>query len=123
MEKRIALILVVAAAAGVFVLKNQSLPHVPFLSSEPSPEETHADGPQEFHFSQLLPKYRFSGELQRNWSIEFVPGSQAINIYNPESEGSSPLEQSQIFIRYFEASTFQTLSTVTVLKSEKVFIM
>jgi murein DD-endopeptidase MepM/ murein hydrolase activator NlpD len=58
--------------------------------------------------------HRWSGEVSAGWQAEAVSGSQAINIYDPAAEGASNLERSQIFVRFFEAGSFLTLSTVTI---------
>lgn len=59
--------------------------------------------------------FRFSANVSQEWKVAYVPATEAINIYDPNSPESSPLEQSLIFIRYFEASDFLTLSTVDIL--------
>lgn len=62
--------------------------------------------------------YNFTAEIPATWQVEYIPAIEAINIYDPEieidNEASSTLEQSQIFIRYFSANDFLTLSTVTI---------
>lgn len=63
--------------------------------------------------------YRFSANVSQDWKVEYVPATEAINIYDPSSTENSPLEQSQIFIRYFEASDFLTLSTVDILSRDQ----
>lgn len=60
------------------------------------------------------PNFNFSANLAQNWEVEYISGSQSINIYDPDAPGSSNLEKSQIFIKYFNASQFLTLRTVTI---------
>lgn len=62
----------------------------------------------------VQPVYKFSSVMPQGWKAESIPGTQAINLYDPTSSEDSSLEQSQIFIRFFEASDFLTLSTVTI---------
>ncbi len=73
-------------------------------------------------FSEYNPVYRFSAELPAGFMIEYVPEIESNNIYNPNAAGESAREQSQIFIRYFEANTFLTLSTVNILEREEIEI-
>ncbi len=70
-------------------------------------------------FSQLNPAYRFSADIPADWKVEFVPGTSAINVYDPEVPKKSALEKSQIFIRYFEADRFLTLRTVDIFSREQ----
>jgi len=58
--------------------------------------------------------FTFSAQIPAGWKIEAVPNIEAINIYNPNSLGTTNLEKSQIFVRYFTANTFLTLNTVTI---------
>lgn len=58
--------------------------------------------------------YTFSAQIPADWRIESVPAVEALNIFNPKAVGLNNLEKSQIFIRYFQANTFLTLSTVTI---------
>ncbi len=103
--------LVIAIALGVAFLIPRESAQGPTLSS---PESLQKDTPQNFEFSNLSSIYRFSGNLPEGWKAEFVPSIQAINIYNPTDPGKSSLEQSQIFLRFFESSEFLTLPTVTI---------
>lgn len=60
------------------------------------------------------PAFDFTAAIPKNWRVEYVSSSTAINIYDPKALGSTSLEKSQIFIKYFTASNFQTLSTVDI---------
>lgn len=73
-------------------------------------------------FSEYNPVFKFSADIPANFLVEYVPQIESINIYNPEAAGDSAREQSQIFIRYFEANTFLTLSTVDILAREETEI-
>lgn len=60
--------------------------------------------------------FAFTASIPPSWEIEAVPHIEALNIYDPAATGEGTLEKSQIFIRFFRANTFLTLSTVTVLE-------
>jgi len=81
----------------------------------PAPEKKIAT---RHHFAQYNDDYRFSAELPKAWQIAYIPGIESINIYDPALAATSPLEQSQIFIRKFSANIFLTLNTVTILERE-----
>lgn len=87
-----------------------------------SPTPTQSSESKRIDFSNINNIYRFSGEIKDGWQIQFVPQTEAINIYDPGAQGSSNLEKSQIFIRYFEANDFLTLSAVDILSSDKTSI-
>ncbi|RJQ13547.1 M23 family metallopeptidase [Candidatus Parcubacteria bacterium] len=57
-----------------------------------------------------------SFEIPSEWQIEYIPQTKAINIYNPDLPDEDVLEKSQIFIRYFNANDFLTLTTVNILE-------
>jgi len=62
----------------------------------------------------LAGPFTFSAEIPIGWEVEAVPSIESINIYDPNSLETSTLDKSQIFIRYFTANSFLTLSTVTI---------
>jgi murein DD-endopeptidase MepM/ murein hydrolase activator NlpD len=62
----------------------------------------------------IYPIYTFSVNIPEYWEIEAIPEIEAINFYDPELEGESNLDKSQLFVRYFRANSFLTLSTVTI---------
>lgn len=68
------------------------------------------------------PAFTFSATLPPNWQAEAVPASQAITIFDPSLGDKNNLEKSQIFIRYFKANEFLTLSNVTILERTPVAI-
>jgi len=82
-------------------------------------EENKARSPQREDFSRYSGVYRFSANLPAGFEVEHVPEIESINIYNPELDGESAREKSQIFIRYFEASRFLTLPTVDILNQKE----
>jgi hypothetical protein len=81
------------------------------------PSETTA---KRIEFSDFNSIFKFSGEINKSYEIEYVPELSAINIYDPQALGNTKREQSQIFIRFFQAKSFQTLNSVEVL-SQKTF--
>ncbi|MBI2485254.1 M23 family metallopeptidase [Candidatus Uhrbacteria bacterium] len=60
---------------------------------------------------------RLSFDLPAGWEVEWVPQLEAWNLFAMSGEGSAR-ERSQMFIRYFDASDFLTLSTVTIYSAE-----
>ncbi|MBI4239797.1 peptidoglycan DD-metalloendopeptidase family protein [Candidatus Uhrbacteria bacterium] len=71
--------------------------------------------------SALSSVYRFSLEIPDAWEIVWIPAIEAINIYDPAAPGTQ-LEKSQLFVRYFTADRFLTLSTVTVHSRKPLFV-
>lgn len=61
--------------------------------------------------------YKLRFAIPGAWEVEYVPQIQALNLFTLSGEGTAR-ERSQIFIRYFDASDFQTLSTVTIHAQE-----
>lgn len=64
----------------------------------------------------------FATTIPEAWQVKYIPGALAINFYDPAAAGASPLEQSQVFVKYFEASQFLTLQTVTIHAQEDLTI-
>lgn len=62
----------------------------------------------------IAKEFAFSAQIPDSWQTEAALASQAIAIYDPGAPGINNLEKSQIFIRYFTASDFLTLPTVTI---------
>lgn len=73
-------------------------------------------------FSEINSTYKFSGKIDKDWKVEYIRSIESINIYDSSIENESSLEQSQIFIRYFKANSFLTLSTVEILSREEAEI-
>ncbi len=79
------------------------------------------------HFSTVdLPDrdsaFAFAADIPSAWAVEYVSGSQAINVYDPKGAGSTSLANSKIFMKYFRASTFETLTTVDILSQQATTI-
>lgn len=53
-----------------------------------------------------------------NWSVEYIPSLNAINLYDLYGEGTAR-ERSQIFIRSFDADQFLTLPTVQIYSTKE----
>jgi hypothetical protein len=83
-----------------------------------SPQEQSVETQINVEFSELNSSYKFSGKVDNKWKVEYVAASDSINIFDPTIEAESSLEQSQIFIRYFRANDFLTLTTVDILSKE-----
>lgn len=60
------------------------------------------------------PAFDFSASIPPEWAVEYVAGSQAVNLYDPNAAGEGNLQKSKIFIKYFRASSFLTLQTVDI---------
>ncbi len=73
-------------------------------------------------FAQYNPVFRFTAALPAKWQVEYVPGIESINIYDPAAAGDSVRQQSQIFIRHFTANRFLTLSTVDILQRQETTV-
>ncbi len=59
--------------------------------------------------------------LPAGWDVEYVPSIQSLNLFEIHGKGTTR-ERSQIFIRYFDASDFLTLSTVNIFSTEDLTI-
>ena len=70
---------------------------------------------QTVEFSKFNSVYKFSGEISNSWVAEYVPSIESVNIYDPAKAGITNIEKSVIFIRYFNANSFLTLNTVSIL--------
>ena len=53
--------------------------------------------------------------------VEYVPSIQSLNIFSVDGEGTAR-ERSQIFIRFFDASQFLTLNTVTIHETSDLIV-
>jgi hypothetical protein len=73
----------------------------PMLSSEEKSVPTRIE-----HFSEMNPAMRFSAFVPLEWETEYVPSVEAVNLSD------------QIFVRYFQANDFLTLSTVNIISRE-----
>lgn len=63
---------------------------------------------------QAAPEFIFTAQIPQTWQTEAIDSVQAISLYDPTLSGNNSLEKSQIFIRFFTAADFLTLSTVTI---------
>jgi len=99
---------------------NVSVPSPPSATIIPlSPTSTVSSSTKQVSTSEIPnidSHYDFTLTIPSAWQVEAVPGSQALNIYDPAAAGSSTLDKSQIFIRYFTGNDFLTLTTVDILE-------
>lgn len=58
--------------------------------------------------------FQFTATMPAGWQAAAVPEIQAINLFDPTAAGTTDLDKSQIFLRFFQANSFVTLSTVTI---------
>jgi hypothetical protein len=96
-------------------------PSAPDNSGTSNPVAAPQEQAQRLNFASLNATFSFTGEIEKSWKTEYIPQIEAINIYDSSLPGTS-LEQSQIFIRYFKASKFLTLTTVDILAQESLTI-
>jgi len=73
-------------------------------------------------FSSYSQLYKFRGDIPSSFIVEYINSIESINIYDSEAEQETALNKSKIFIRYFRASDFLTLSAVDILEREKAEI-
>lgn len=106
--KIIIIILAVIIGLAVFLFQKENL--APKEESSRRNENIDGVNNNRFEFSELSDKYRFSSELPDNLKSEYIRAVEAINI------------SSQIFIRYFEANEFLTLSTVNILSRQETTV-
>ncbi|HAU66342.1 MAG: Metalloendopeptidase-like protein membrane protein [Candidatus Uhrbacteria bacterium GW2011_GWF2_39_13] len=59
--------------------------------------------------------------LPSDWDVEYISSLDALNLYKVSGTGSAR-ERSQLLIRYFDASSFFTLSTVTIHSQEDLLV-
>lgn len=62
--------------------------------------------------------YDFSASVPSTWKVSYIDQTDALNFFDPNAEGETNLEQSQIFVRSFKGNGFETLSTVDILSRE-----
>ncbi len=60
-------------------------------------------------------------DIPEGLQIEYIPSLDAVNLYTAAGEGSAR-GRSQFFLRYFNASDFLTLGTVTVLETRETTV-
>lgn len=123
------LITVGIAAAIFFVLRPDSPAVVPSVTpsptSTPTPEPSALESVKTIHLQDIEgvdEQFDLALELPAAWQVEAIPAIEAVNIYDPSAAGSSTLEQSQLFIRYFVSNRFLTLTTVDVLERTELTI-
>ncbi len=68
------------------------------------------------------PAFSFTADVPTAWAVEYVAASQAINVYDPRGAGETSLTNSKMFIKYFSAASFQTLTTVDILTRTELTI-
>lgn len=87
--------------------------------AENSDDENESRDTMLVNFATYNPVFKFTAPVSAQYEVEYIPEIQAINIYEGGNSEISARDRSQIFIRFFEARDFLTLSTVDILRSEK----
>lgn len=92
----------------------------PYDLIEPSPNENEEvkSSSELIYNNEAFP---ITFNLPIDWDIEYIPSIQALNLYTLSGKGSAR-ERSQILIRYFDASDFLTLSTVTIHETTDLIV-
>lgn len=57
--------------------------------------------------------FRISFTIPKGWEVEYVPSIKALNLF-PLAGAGTARERSQIFLRFFDSTRFETLTTVIV---------
>ena len=86
-------------------------PSQPNLPSPTEPPLTPLDSRT---ITNVDPAFQFTATMPAGWQTAAVPAIQAITLFDPAASDAAEIDKSQIFIRYFRATTFLTLSTVTI---------
>ena len=81
-------------------------------------EGTTSNTTKSVDFSTTNSEFLFSAEIPNSFQVEYLPNVRAINIYNPNATGASNLDKSQLYLSFFKANTFLTLSTVTITRRD-----
>lgn len=109
------LLLIATALVGTLLWYNT---YSPDLGPESSQESTETLQSTRTIVAQDIPgahaNYQFTSIIPRTWEAEAISATEALNFYDPSLPGNSNLDTSQIFVRYFKANDFLTLSTVTI---------
>lgn len=56
----------------------------------------------------------FTATIPATWAVEYISGSQALNFFDARANAADTLDSSLIFVRYFTAARFLTLTTVDI---------
>lgn len=129
----LAIIILVALGYATWILrsKDSSQAKVDTQSVNPSTENTSPAVISPAPLTQTIAVQSINGvakqlnlsvSIPSSWQAEAVESIDAINLYDPAIDNSANLEKSQIFIRYFEANSFLTLSTVDILSKNDTTI-
>lgn len=61
--------------------------------------------------------FKLQFTIPADWEAEYIPQRKALNLFSLRGEGTAR-ERSQIYISFFDAPQFQTLTTVNVLSTK-----
>lgn len=68
-------------------------------------------------YKPVTTDFDFTVPILEEWQV--VSTSKSLNFYDSLAEGETSLDKSQIFVTYFNANDFQTLTTVNILSREE----
>ena len=97
-------------AAGFYFYKNTKVSDTDQISRKDTGAPAAEKENENTHFSKFNSIFRFSADLPEGLEASYVPEIESVNISD------------KIFIRYFQANDFLTLSTVDILQREQTEI-
>lgn len=65
--------------------------------------------------------FKLQFTIPTDWEVEYIPARKALNLFSIRGEGTAR-DRSQMYISYFDASQFLTLTTVNVLSTQDLKI-
>ena len=125
MKKILIIVLFFVVIFGVlaYFLFNQNVTN---LTKTPLPETKDTDttdvSVKSIDFSKVNQEFLFSTEIPKELEVEYIPQLRVINIYNPNLAGQNNIEKSQIYITFFKADKFLTLSTVEITQRDEMIV-
>lgn len=75
----------------------------------------------DLEYAQGEELFKIDFDIPDGWDIEYIPSIQSLNLYTVYGAGTAR-DRSQMLIRYFDASAFLTLSTVTIHSVEDLTV-
>jgi len=111
-------------SAGYFLFKKEKIaPDLPPFQIDQVNKVNKEDNAVKLtDFSKINPEFLFSAKIPKEFEAEYIPKSRAINIFNPSLAGNSNIEKSQIYISFFKAGRFLTLSAVNIDRRDKMIV-
>lgn len=122
-NKKILFIVCAAAALAAILVAGYFLYAKPQKYPESANPNTSISAPsREVDFSSISAEFLFSAQIPAEFKTEYLPDKRAIIIFNPSLPGNNNIDKSLLYISYFKANTFLTLSTVDITRREPLNI-